>query len=66
MTGRTDTAPAPDWSVDGDLVATVERTAYVQGWWWGFASGLICGVCSASLLGLLMWLINRALECQAC
>lgn len=44
----------------------IERRGYTNGWWWGFASGLICGCCSTGLLALLVWTIARALECPQC
>lgn len=44
----------------------LERSSYVAGWWWGFASGLICGTGSATLLGLLAYTLWQALACAAC
>lgn len=66
MSARPDTAPPTDWPAEADHAASGERTAYVQGWWWGFASGLICGSFSAGLLGFLLWTVQRALACPTC
>lgn len=54
-----------DWT-DSVTAHRIERRAYTVGWWWGFASGLICGTCSTALLASLVWIIARALECPQC
>lgn len=63
---HTSTQPAPDWSMDADMAAGIERWAYRSGWWWGFASGLICGGCSVALLGGLLYVASQALACPTC
>lgn len=57
-----------DWteSAERGWPEHLERRTYRTGWWWGFASGLICGGCSVGLLALLVWTIARALECPQC
>ena len=65
-------ASGQDGGQDGghfDLLSDVEhieRRAYVGGWWWGFASGLICGCGSTALLAVLLWFVAQALGCPQC
>lgn len=66
MSAGPNTAPVADWAADDDKAAGIERRAYVQGWWWGFASGLICGAASTAMLVWLLWLVACALGGSTC
>lgn len=55
-----------DWPAERAPQDWSERLVYRAGWWWGFASGLIVGGCSASLLTVLVYVLKAALECPQC